>query len=215
METILVIDDDHDLRMTILEVLTQEGLAAQGAENADQALTLLERGEPFRLVLLDMVMPGTDGMTAIPLIRKQAPRARIIVMTAFSSVRNAVQALHLGADDYLAKPFKIEVLMLAVRKNLQEARFQECDEGVDMDGVFQGLANILRRRILLLLHRQGKTRFMDLVRALEIEDHTKVNFHLKVLREAGFIEQDNRKFYSLTSNGERAAGCLSFISKNM
>ncbi len=214
METILVIDDDNDLRTTIIEVLGQEGLAAEPAENADQALSLLENKD-FTLVLLDMVMPGTDGLTAIPLIRKQAPRTRIIAMTAFASAQNAVQAMQRGADDYLVKPFKIDALMLAVRKNLQEARFQECDEAVDMDGLFQGLANILRRRILVFLNRQGKSRFMDLVRALEIEDHTKVNFHLKVLREAGFIDQDMHKRYSLTSNGKRAAACLSFISKNM
>ena len=214
METILVIDDDNDLRTTILEVLEQEGLTAQGAATADEALTLLGR-ETFHLVLLDMVMPGTDGMTAISLIRKQAPRTRIIVMTAFSSTQNAIQSLQRGADDYLVKPFKIDALMLSVRKNLQEGSFQEYNEEVDMDIIFQGLANILRRRVLLLLHRQGKTRFMDLVRALEVKDHTKVNFHLKVLREAGFIEQDNIKHYSLTSSGERAAGCLSFISKNM
>ena len=214
METILVIDDDHDLRTTLIEVLEDGGLTAQGAENADLALTLLEQ-ETFHLVLLDMVMPGTDGMSAIPLIRKKAPKTRIIVMTAFSSIQNAVQALQRGADDYLVKPFKFDALMLSVRKNLQEARFQECDESVDMDGVFQGLANILRRQILILLHHQGKTRFMDLVRALEIKDHTKVNFHLKVLRETGFIDQDIRKLYSLTTNGRRAAECLSFISKNM
>ncbi|MBC8208166.1 MAG: response regulator [Desulfobulbaceae bacterium] len=214
MEQILVIDDDDDLRTTIIEVLEQEGLTAHPAENADLALNLLKK-HPYHLVLLDMVMPGTDGMTAIPLIRQQAPRTRIIAMTAFSSAENAVQAMQRGADDYLVKPFKIDALMLSIRQNLQEARFQECHKDTDMDDVFQGLSNVLRRQILIFLHRQGMTRFMDLVRALEVEDHTKVNFHLKVLREVGFIEQNAHKQYSLTNSGERAAECLSFISKNI
>jgi FixJ family two-component response regulator len=136
-------------------------------------------------------------------------------MTAFASVANAVQALHQGADDYIVKPFKIDALMLAVRRNLQEARFLECPEVADLDGVFQGLANVLRRQILQVLARQGRSRFMDLVRTLGVEDHTKVNFHLKVLREAGFIRQEPDKTYVLTATGSRAASCLAFISKNL
>lgn len=213
MENILVVDDEDELRATLVEVLAREGLAVQEAANADLALTMLERA-PFHLILLDMVMPGTDGMSAIPLIRKQAPRSRIIVMTAFASVQNAVQALQQGADDYIVKPFKIEALMLAVRRNLQKARFLD-GEGMELDGVFHGLANAMRRQILLVLDRQGQSRFMDLVRILEVGDHTKVNFHLKVLREAGFIQQGQDKTYALTSAGHRAAGCLSFISRSL
>jgi DNA-binding response OmpR family regulator len=214
MDNILVVDDDQELRDALTEVLTREGLAVQAAASADQALALLERAS-FQLLLLDMVMPGTDGMTAIPLFKKQAPRARIIVMTAFASVQNAVQAMQQGADDYIVKPFKIDALMLAVRRNLQEARFLQGGEVVNLDGVFQGLANTLRRRILLLLEQQGKCRFMDLVRTLGVEDHTKVNFHLKVLREAGFIRQEPDKTYALTATGARAASCLSYISRNL
>lgn len=214
MENILVVDDDQELRATLVEVLTSEGLTVRAAANVDQALALLEEG-PVHLLLLDLVMPGTDGMTAIPLFKKLAPRARIIMMTAFASVQNAVQALQQGADDYIVKPFKIEALMLAVRRNLQEARFLACGEAADLDGIFQGLANALRRQIILLLAQQGKSRFMDLVRALAVDDHTKVNFHLKVLREAGFVQQERDKSYALTAAGQRAASCLSFISKNL
>jgi len=213
MENILVVDDENELRASVSEVLIREGLAVQEAANADQALTMLTQTS-FHLILLDMVMPGTDGMSAIPLIKKLAPRARIIVMTAFASVHNAVQALQQGADDYLVKPFKIEALMLAVRRNLQEARFLE-GETVELDGIFHGLANTMRRQILLILDRQGQNRFMDLVRTLEVGDHTKVNFHLKVLLKAGFIEHGPDKTYALTTAGRRAAGCLSFISKSL
>ncbi|MFZ5797625.1 MAG: response regulator [Desulfobulbus sp.] len=214
MDTIMVVDDDQELRETLVEVLTEEGLLVEAAAGAEQALARLECTS-FQLLLLDLVMPGLDGMTALPLIRKQAPRARIIVMTAFASVENAVHALRQGADDYIVKPFKIDALMLAVRRNLQEARFLEGGEAANLDGLFQGLANILRRQILQVLARQGKSRFMDLVRTLEVEDHTKVNFHLKVLREGGFIRQEADKTYTLTPAGSRAASCLSYISKNL
>ncbi|MBD1401698.1 response regulator [Pelovirga terrestris] len=214
MNQILVVDDDQELRTTLVEVLEQEGLQAVAARSADDALERLQL-ETFDLILLDLVMPGTDGMTAIPLIRRQAPRTRIIIMTAYASVQNAVQSLQQGADDYIVKPFKIDGLMLTVRLNLQKARFCEETEAVDLDKIFNGLANSLRRQTLQLLSRQGQMRFMDLVRALEIEDHTKVNFHLKTLREAGFIDQTSDKLYQLTTNGQRAATCLSYICKSL
>ena len=214
MNQILVVDDDQELRTTLVEVLEQEGLQAVAARSADDALERLKQ-ETFDLILLDLVMPGTDGMTAIPLVRRQAPRTRIIVMTAYASVQNAVQSLQQGADDYIVKPFKIDGLMLTVRLNLQKARFCEETEAADLDKIFNGLANSLRRQTLQLLSRQGQMRFMDLVRALEIEDHTKVNFHLKALREAGFIEQTPDKLYELTTNGQRAATCLSYICKSL
>jgi DNA-binding response OmpR family regulator len=214
MNKIMIVDDDPELRTTIAEIIEQEGFEVQTAETADQALKLLEKSF-FDLVLLDMVMPGTDGVTAIVLIKKLSPRTRIVMMTAYASIENAVQAMQQGADDYLSKPFKIEALLTTVRKNLQEARFAECAENVDSDGVFQGLANLLRRRIIILLQQQGNLRFMDLVRALGVEDHTKVNFHLKVLREAGFIEQNEGKTYTLTTAGNKAAACLAYISKSL
>lgn len=212
---VLVVDDDDELRQTVAEILEREGLCVETAANADQALKLLEKDDNVRLVLLDMVMPGTDGMTAIPLICKLCPKAMIITMTAYSSVENAVLAMRQGANDYITKPFKIETLLTLVRKCLQEASFAECSEQVDTDGIFQGLANLLRRRIITILKQQGKMRFMELVRALEVDDHTKVNFHLKVLREAGFIEQGEAKDYSLTRTGAKAADCLQLISKNL
>ncbi len=214
MATILIVDDDHELRTTIAEIIEQEEFLVETAENADQALKLM-KNKFFDLVLLDMVMPGTNGTSAIALIRKLSPRTRIIIITAYASIQNAVQAMQQGADDYLSKPFNIDGLLTTVRKNLQEARFRECSESVDSDGIFQGLANILRRQIIILLANSGEMRFMDLVRALEVQDHTKVNFHLKILREAGFLEQNDNKRYVLTAAGTKAASCLTFISRNM
>ena len=214
MTRILIVDDDHELRETIKEVIEQENFQATTAQNADEALALVQH-DSFDLIILDMVMPGTDGMNAIPLLRRYSPGSRIVVITAFSTVQNAVQALRQGAHDYLSKPFTIETLLATIGKNLQEASFTDCAETLDSEEIFQGLANQLRRQIIFTLKQQGNMRFMELVRALAIEDHTKVNFHLKVLREAGFIEQDQKKCYILTSAGEKAASCLAFINKNL
>lgn len=214
MTRILIVDDDHELRETIKEVIEQENFQATTAQNADEALALVQN-DSFDLIILDMVMPGTDGMNAIPLLRRHSPGSRIVAITAFSTVQNAVQALRQGAHDYLSKPFTIETLLATIGKNLQEASFTDCVETMGSEEVFQGLANLLRRQIIFTLKQQGNMRFMELVRALAIEDHTKVNFHLKVLREVGFIEQDQKKCYILTPAGEKAASCLTFINKNL
>lgn len=205
---ILVVDDDNELRATIIEVLRHEGFRSMEAGNAADALALLRDASPD-LVLLDMVMPGMDGMAALPLIRQQAPRIKIIVMTAYASVQHAVQSLKQGADDYIVKPFTINDLMVMIKKHLEESRLQTVSSDLDLDAIFHGVANILRRRILFFLHQEQQCRFMDLVRKLGASDHTKVNFHLKVLREAGFLEQDADKRYRLTDTGRRTAASLS------
>ena len=100
MTSILIVDDDHELRETIKEVMEQENFQATTAQNADEALALVQNNY-FDLIILDMVMPGTDGMNAIPLFRRHSPGSRIVAITAFSTVQNAVQALRQGAHDEL------------------------------------------------------------------------------------------------------------------
>jgi len=212
--SILVVDDDQDLCSTVVGILEQEGLHVRAAENVEQGLALLEEGK-FCLVLLDMVMPGIDGMAAISLIRQQHPGARIIIMTAYSSVPNAVQAMQQGASDYLTKPFKLDALLSTVRKHIQQAGFNRCSDDLCLDSILQGLSNELRRSIIRALHEKEKIKFMDLVRGLEVTDHTKVNFHLKVLKESGFVQQDRKKYYFLTTAGHKAAQSLEYIAKNL
>ncbi|MBW2689741.1 MAG: helix-turn-helix transcriptional regulator, partial [Deltaproteobacteria bacterium] len=73
----------------------------------------------------------------------------------------------------------------------------------------------IRREILLLINREGKLRFMDIPRKLEIEDHTKVNFHLKVLKEANLIKQDEMKRYLLSPAGRKVIDCLQLVAKGL
>lgn len=214
MDSVLVVDDDHELRETICEVLRGEGLQVTAAAGVDQALKLLEK-QPVHLILLDMVMPGADGISAIVLFRRLTPCAKIIIMTAYASVQNAVYAMQRGADDYLVKPVKIKTLLATIRRNLAEGHFCDCLDTADDDQLFQGFANHMRRRIVSILNERGVVRFMELVRILEIEDHTKVNFHLKILRKAGLISQDENKSYTLTASGTKAAACLGIIRREM
>ncbi|HXV21854.1 MAG TPA: response regulator [Desulfuromonadales bacterium] len=211
---ILVVDDDPELRENIREILDDASFAVTVAANGEDALDCLKR-QAFDVILLDLIMPGLSGKEVLPLIKRQSPSAKVIMITAFATIENAVSAMRKGADDYLTKPFKVDELLTAVRRCLEEARLQKCRSVIDVEDTFNCLANVMRREILLLLAREGKLRFMDIARKLEVEDHTKVNFHLKVLRDARFIEQDARKLYVLSKEGRKVVDCMQVVVNNL
>lgn len=213
MAKILVVDDDQDLRENLVEVLSGASFDTDSAGDGDEAIDKLIN-DNFDLVLLDSIMPGMGGMEVLPLIKRRFPQTKVIMLTAFSTVDGAVQAMRKGADDYLTKPFKINVLLVAVRRCLEEAKFVACDELLNMDDAFKCLANATRRKTLTLLNEHGKLRFMDITRKLEIEDHTKVNFHLKVLKDAELLEQHERKYYQLSTKGKKIIECMGAISSS-
>lgn len=212
MAKIMVVDDDSELRENILEFLADAGFDLCAAGNGEEALELLAESEAD-LVLLDAIMPGMGGMEVLPQIKRRYPKIKIIMMTAFSTVDSAVEAMRKGADDYVTKPFKIDEILMAIRKSLEEAKFVACGEILNMDDTFKCLSNATRRNILFLLQKEGRLRFMDIARKLEIEDHTKVNFHLKVLKDANLLAQDGKKTYRLASSGEKVVTCLNIISE--
>lgn len=213
-ELIFVIDDDQDLRESIAEILQQDNFEVRPLATAEAALEELKQGAPS-LVIVDNMMPGMGGMSFIPLLKQQYPGVKIIMITAFSTIDNAVAAMKSGADDYLAKPFKKDELMVAVRRNLEELKFQEKFAGPDMDEALACLANEIRRQILTALSNKGSMRFMDITRHLGISDHTKVNFHLKNLKANSLVSQSGDKVYSLTPQGKKMVDGLALLSKKI
>jgi CheY-like chemotaxis protein len=214
MPKILVVDDDGELRENIAEVLGGFGFETVAAGNGEEALARLEASE-FDLVLLDLVMPGMGGMETLASIRRRFPRIKVVMLTAFATVDNAVEAMRKGAEDYLAKPFRVDELLVTVRRIIEETGFLDCRTLPDIDGTFNCLANALRRNIVHLIHREGQIRFMDIARRLEVADHTKINFHLKMLKDAGLIRQDEKKSYSLTKDGEKVIDCLNHFATSL
>jgi DNA-binding NtrC family response regulator len=207
MPRILIADDDATMRENLQEALTDEGFEIDLAINGAQAVEKV-KAEKYDLLLLDLVMPGMSGMETLMLIKRENPQIKVVMMTAFSTVDNAVQAMHHGATDFMKKPFKIDDLVLALRQIFAESKFTDCKNITDSDEIFSALSNSVRRQIILILEAEGAYRFMDMTRKLEIADHTKVNFHLKILKNCGLVSQDEKKFYSLSVEGERIASCV-------
>jgi two-component system NtrC family response regulator len=116
--TVLVVDDEPALRLVARAVLGDEGWDVQEAASAEDALEMLGGGlgREVNAVLLDMRMPGMDGLAALPLIRRAAPGAAVIMLTAYGAVGSAVEAMKQGAFDYLTKPADNEELKAVLRK---------------------------------------------------------------------------------------------------
>jgi DNA-binding NtrC family response regulator len=123
MERVLIVDDEEQMRELLAKVLEKNGYQVMTAGDGGQALTLLEK-EPMDLVVTDVRMPGLDGMEALKAIKELNPEIVVIIMTAFGSIDQAVQAVKEGAYDYINKPFKIDEMLLTIKKALEERRLR-------------------------------------------------------------------------------------------
>lgn len=202
MKKILIVDDDAEFRSNLTEVLTGAGYRTDSAVSAKEAIEKIGAMD-FDIALLDFMMPKMSGMEALLAMKRLQPKTKVIMITAFASVENAIDAIKKGASDYVSKPFKINELLNTIRRVLKEAKFDEGVQKLDLDRALSSLANPIRRNILKLLCAREAMRLMEITRELDIEDHTKVVFHLKILKEAGIVEQNDEKVYSLTKEGRR------------
>ena len=120
---ILVVDDDEGLRESLQLVLTAEGYEAVGAEDADRALTQIDRA-PFDVVLCDLRMPGMDGLELLPHMARRLPESTLILMSAYGTEELAIEAMQQGASDYLSKPFQPSEVLFTIRKAEERERLR-------------------------------------------------------------------------------------------
>ncbi|MFO8061240.1 MAG: response regulator [Bacillota bacterium] len=101
---ILVVDDEINIRKTVARALGKEQYDVKTAVNGEEALTMIEEQVPD-IILLDMKMPGMDGLEVLRQLRERKARSKVVIITAYGTVDNAVEAMKLGAVDFLQKPF--------------------------------------------------------------------------------------------------------------
>jgi len=121
---ILVVDDEESHRIMLRAVLKDEGYEVVEAADGSEAVQAVEQ-EPFDLVLLDVRMTTMDGIEALTEIRKISPLIPVLIMTAYASVKTAVEALKAGAMDYLTKPLDIDELKVLIEKALELYHLRE------------------------------------------------------------------------------------------
>lgn len=115
---ILAVEDEHALLQAIAGVLTDEGYQVDTAERGDDGLLLAQRGI-YDLLVLDIMMPGMDGLTLVKTLRAKGIMTPVLFLTAKDSVQAKVEGLDAGADDYLVKPFATEELTARARALLR------------------------------------------------------------------------------------------------
>lgn len=169
MSRILIVDDEPSIGWSLRELLGEQGHAVEVAATVDSALETCGRFVPDA-ILLDVRLPGTDGISAMPALRGLAPGAAIIVMTAFGDLDTAVRAVDAGAFDYLVKPFDLDrvsqVTQRAVERHgvvpaLAERPGQTADELVGgsppMQSVFRHIAIAAPTELPVLITGQTGT----------------------------------------------------------
>jgi DNA-binding NtrC family response regulator len=122
-DRVLIVDDEANARTALAELLRDEGYAVDTAADGFKALPKLEELPPD-IVLTDLKMPGLSGLELMGKVRERVPEAVVIVMTAFGGVDTAVQAMKLGAADYLTKPVNLEELGLVLKRELERKRLR-------------------------------------------------------------------------------------------
>ncbi len=115
IERILVVDDEVLMRNFLAEALKRKGIEVSTAESGEKALILL-REHSFDMIITDMKMPGLTGLDVLKRVKEISPHTLVIVVTAFGTIENAVEAMKNGAFHYLIKPFSLESLMANIEK---------------------------------------------------------------------------------------------------
>lgn len=144
MSTILIAEDEERIAAFVEKGLRSAGYTTTRATRGDDALAYLRSGG-FDLVLLDVGLPGMDGFAVLRALRAEGESLPVIMLTARSSVTDTVEGLDLGANDYLAKPFRFDELLARIRLRLREAAAtgSGADDGTLVHG---GVALDLRSR---------------------------------------------------------------------
>jgi two-component system alkaline phosphatase synthesis response regulator PhoP len=125
--SILVVEDEPNIARGLVFNLEEEGYRVSHVETGEAALELV-RKDPFDLVVLDLMLPGINGLEVCRLIRQWDQRLPVLILTARSEEKDRVEGLGLGADDYLTKPFSLDEFLLRVKGMLRRSGWYRPDE---------------------------------------------------------------------------------------
>ncbi len=169
MARILIVEDDRNTLSGLMEILSQEGYEVEGVESARKALKALEK-DGFDILLTDLKMPDMDGMELYERSVPLAPDLKTIVMTAYSSVKDAVEAMKKGVYEYLTKPLDLDELFVIIEKAIGEQHLQrentELKKRVKSTYSFQNIVgkSAIMQQVFATIVKVAKTHSTVLIR---------------------------------------------------
>jgi len=147
-DAILVVDDEAGVRSSLSGILADEGYAVSAVDSGEAALQALETSRPD-LVLLDVWLPGQDGLEVLRRIRERDAELPVVVISGHGTIETAVKAVRLGAQDFVEKPLSLEKTVLAVKNALRQRRLEsqlsELKQKLDLRYVMVGESPALAR----------------------------------------------------------------------
>lgn len=149
---ILIIDDERNILTSLEGILTDEGYHVFLAESGEEALKIIREDPPY-MVLLDIWMPGLDGIEVLKRIRDEAPSIIVIMMSGHGTIETAVKSTKLGAYDFIEKPISMEKLTLLIRHAFDQQRLEEenialkgkLEKGYEVVGKSQGMVRLMEQ----------------------------------------------------------------------
>lgn len=190
-ERILVVDDEPSMRTMLKIMLKKEGFEADTCQSAEEAISRLEDGERYALVVTDLKMRQKSGIDLLKQVRHHDDACQVVLMTAFASAETALEAIREGAYDYMIKPFKIDVARTTIHRALEKHRLlsenmklkQELEQRRGLDNII-GKSDAMQR-VFGLIERVAPTRTNVLINgesgtgkelvARAIHDHSRVS----------------------------------------
>ena len=146
---VLVVDDEVNMRHMLAALLSKNGYGVTLAADGASALKVLEGGRDFDYILSDVRMPGMDGLELLERVTERGSRATVIVMTAYGTADLAIEAMKKGAYDYISKPFKLDEVLLVLRKarererlRRENRRLREDLRALDRESDFAGMVGV-------------------------------------------------------------------------
>jgi nitrogen regulation protein NR(I) len=131
LSTILIIDDDDQLRKSFEKLLSEEGYEVKSAPSGEAGLKVVQ-SDVLDLVILDMRLPGMNGLETFQAIHQIEPKLPVIMMTAYGTTETAIEATKLGAFDYILKPFDVPEMLAVIAQALEAGRFMRSPVDVDV-----------------------------------------------------------------------------------
>ena len=162
---ILIVDDEKVIQDSCEQILKKEGYKVKVASDGKEALHMFKE-ELFHVVVLDIKLPGMDGIEVLSKIKEESPETPVVIMTGFASIESAVDALKSGAFDYLSKPFTPEELRISVRKALENRQ-------IFFEGIY--LRKELERHTkfdMIMGKSDGMNKVMDIVKRVSPSEST-------------------------------------------